>query len=358
MLKKEAKTKNQKISDLLTANIRRAGGGCIRLTAVALFFNMGCVTAEFSTESDTSAYLDTNTETGMDADTEESDTHSDDFSTESGETDTLTDTESYGDTETFTETEEDTDQCPLDDQKTAPGVCGCGVPDTDSDGDGTPDCKDSCLTDPKKTEPGICGCFVPDDECDNDPCPGDPNKTDPGICGCGVPDTDSDGDGAADCIDDCPNDPGKTEPGVCGCGIAEGICQNWNWVYEAENRTSDQNVSFSSANTGYLGTGYMDYGGAGAFVEWNNVDIPAAATYTLEFRYTTAFYSRPCNLFINGVDSADIPFGGVPGATWSDWTTNTLAIFLPAGTVTIRVESIESGPNLDRMTITWKEGTQ
>ncbi|MGI6525079.1 MAG: hypothetical protein ACOX2O_07310, partial [Bdellovibrionota bacterium] len=65
------------------------------------------------------------------------------------------------------------DRCPNDPKKTDPGVCGCGRPETDSDGDGTPDCKDRC--------------------------PNDPNKTSPGRCGCGKPDIDSDGDGVLDC---------------------------------------------------------------------------------------------------------------------------------------------------------------
>ena len=56
-------------------------------------------------------------------------------------------------------------------------ACGCGVPDIDSDGDGSLDCFDNC--------------------------PADPNKIYPGICGCGVSDVDSDGDGIADCNDDC-----------------------------------------------------------------------------------------------------------------------------------------------------------
>jgi hypothetical protein len=42
-----------------------------------------------------------------------------------------------------------------------------------------------------------------------DLCPTDPNKLAPGICGCGVPDTDTDGDGLADCIDPCPDLPGS-----------------------------------------------------------------------------------------------------------------------------------------------------
>lgn len=48
-----------------------------------------------------------------------------------------------------------------------------------------------------------------------DNCPNDPNKTQPGICGCGIADTDRDGDGTPDCIDGCPDDPTKTNAVDC-----------------------------------------------------------------------------------------------------------------------------------------------
>jgi hypothetical protein len=83
--------------------------------------------------------------------------------------------------------------CCLDDpDKTDPGECGCGVADTDSDGDGVADCNDLCLD--------------------------DSNKTDPGECGCGMADTDSDGDGVADCNDLCPTDDSISD---CPCGYFE-----------------------------------------------------------------------------------------------------------------------------------------
>lgn len=120
------------------------------------------------------------------------------------------------------------DLCPADPLKTEPGVCGCGVPDIDSDNDGIMDCNDSCPADPLKTEPGVCGCGIPDVDVDGDGimdctdlCPDDPLKTAPGVCGCGAPDIDSDNDGTMDCLDLCPSDPLKTDPGICGCGIAD-----------------------------------------------------------------------------------------------------------------------------------------
>ncbi|MGV9012017.1 MAG: beta strand repeat-containing protein [Flavobacteriales bacterium] len=70
------------------------------------------------------------------------------------------------------------DGCPNDPGKVAPGACGCGIPDVDTDSDGAPDCIDGCPTDPGKIAPGACGC--------------------------GISDTDTDADGLPDCIDNCP----------------------------------------------------------------------------------------------------------------------------------------------------------
>ncbi|MBI4365449.1 MAG: Ig-like domain-containing protein [Deltaproteobacteria bacterium] len=103
------------------------------------------------------------------------------------------------------------DLCPNDPAKTAPGVCGCGIADGDTDKDGTPDCQDQCPSDAKKIVPGGCGCGKPDTDTDKDgmpdcfdQCPADPAKSKPGVCGCGTPDADTDADGKKDCVDNCP----------------------------------------------------------------------------------------------------------------------------------------------------------
>ncbi len=73
------------------------------------------------------------------------------------------------------------DLCPDDPAKVAPGVCGCGTPDTDSDSDGAPNCNDACPNDAAKTVPGNCGCGTPETDAGQDCTTGQP-----GVCSAGV----------------------------------------------------------------------------------------------------------------------------------------------------------------------------
>lgn len=106
---------------------------CILLTFLSFFCFTGCITL-IPSEDDT----DTIVHVGQDSETE------------ADAIDTI-------------EEESDTDECPNDDNKTEPGVCGCGKAEDDKDGDGTPDCIDPCPDEPHETE---CSTECGDDVCD------------------------------------------------------------------------------------------------------------------------------------------------------------------------------------------------
>ena len=125
------------------------------------------------------------------------------------------------------------DNCPNDPDKTEPGICGCGVPDVDTDSDGTFDC--------------------------NDNCPNDPNKTGPAICGCGIADTDSDGDGIPDCNDLLPgvNDYKGTYSGTYTGD------DNGTWSVSIAETGNGTAYSYSNLyNRPYVGLGSVDTDGS------------------------------------------------------------------------------------------------
>jgi len=140
----------------------------------------------------------------------------------------------------------------------------------------------------------------------DDNCPGDPDKTDPGVCGCGIPDVDSDGDGTLDCEDGCPADPDKTTPGVCGCGAPDGVdeCASGAAGCDPDATCTELACGFDCACAeGFVGDGFTctpidsceeqtaicGVGGAGGRIVWGVLDLGGAlAGFRCEVAYDGA----------------------------------------------------------------------
>ncbi|NJM94676.1 MAG: carbohydrate-binding protein, partial [Cytophagales bacterium] len=119
-------------------------------------------------------------------------------------------------------------------------------------------------------------------------------------------------------------------------------------TYEAEAFTSQ---SGTTVVTGPIT--YVDYGGNGTYMEWNNVNVPSAGSYNLTFTYANGSGgNRQCALLINGSSAGNLSFP--PSGSWSVWTTTTFTgVSLNAGNNTLRIAANTSsgGPNLDKMLV-------
>ena len=125
-------------------------------------------------------------------------------------------------------------------------------------------------------------------------------------------------------------------------------------VYQAENYTSQSGCSVKTSSTGYTGTGYIDYGDSGTYVEWNNVNVSTAGVYTLTFRYSNGSSTSPqrqCELKVNGSSAGNLSFNQT--SSWTEWNTESVNVNLRAGNNTIRLTANTSigGPNFDKMDV-------
>lgn len=122
-------------------------------------------------------------------------------------------------------------------------------------------------------------------------------------------------------------------------------------TYQAELCTAQSGCVVSSANPGWTGTGFMDYGYNGTWIEWNNVNV-GSGSKTLTFRYANGSGAdRPKVVIVNGVTAGNLNFSAT--ANWNTWSTTSIQVNLNSGNNTIRLmaNTAAGGANLDSMTV-------
>lgn len=108
-------------------------------------------------------------------------------------------------------------------------------------------------------------------------------------------------------------------------------------------------VSYS--NTGFNGTGFLDFINTSIdFVEWT-VNVPTSGSYFLSFRYAQAAGNRPLELSLNG-SIAITTFDFTSTGSWTTWGNVTTCQTLIAGENKVRLTAIgSSGCNIDELLI-------
>src|SRR6266545_2796142 len=118
-------------------------------------------------------------------------------------------------------------------------------------------------------------------------------------------------------------------------------------TYQAENATVSGAVK-TSANSGFTGTGYVDFVNAsGDFIDWT-VSIPSTGDYNLIFRYANGgSTNRPLKLTLDGnTINSGLAFN--PTGSWVTWKTSTQKTRISSGSHHVRLTAIgSSGPNID-----------
>ncbi len=123
--------------------------------------------------------------------------------------------------------------------------------------------------------------------------------------------------------------------------------------YQAEAFTLQSGCAVATNQAGYTGTGFMDFGGNGTWIEWNNINASLAGQYTLTLRYANGgAAARPAAVTVNSVSAGTAQFPIT--STWTAWTTTSLVVSLSQGNNTIRIAANTStgGPNVDYADVT------
>ena len=120
-------------------------------------------------------------------------------------------------------------------------------------------------------------------------------------------------------------------------------------LYQAEYAPIVSGCAVGKDYSGYVGSGFIDYGAANSYIKWDSISVSDGKTYKISFRYA-ATSNRPSHLLINGNIVNTIPFTST--VSWDNWQVYNVDVELKEGINTIEIKAIGNGPNLDAISIT------
>jgi alpha-glucosidase len=123
-------------------------------------------------------------------------------------------------------------------------------------------------------------------------------------------------------------------------------------TYQAENYPiSGTGTTYESTNTGFNGTGYVNFGAMGGTLTFNNINGNGGGAKTISFRYANGSATvRTGQLVVNGT-TTNITFG--PTGSWTTWLTQDATVTLANNTTnTISLQSNgQDLANVDQLTV-------
>ncbi|QSF47465.1 carbohydrate-binding protein [Paenibacillus tianjinensis] len=124
-------------------------------------------------------------------------------------------------------------------------------------------------------------------------------------------------------------------------------------TYEAEAGTTLTAAVTETTNSGYNGSGYVNFNAAtDAAIQWNSIYCATASSKNVKFRYALESGTRNLDVYVNGTKViSNLAFTAT--GSWTAWGEKTIQVTMNVGINTLKVVTTGTeGPNVDSITVT------
>ncbi len=124
-------------------------------------------------------------------------------------------------------------------------------------------------------------------------------------------------------------------------------------TYEAETGTALTNAVAETVNSGYTGSGYVNFtAGSDASIQWSNIYCAASGAKNIKFRYALESGTRNLDIYVNGEKVISKDAFSATGS-WTSWGEKSIQAAMNSGTNTVKVVTTGTeGPNIDNISVT------